>query len=299
MGGALVTAVIRAKDKAGTIRDAIESVQCQTVPVDVILVDSGSRDGTIEIAREMGVRVVPIPPDSFTYGGAINTGIAIANTDYILILSAHCALPNPNWLAVALRHFQDDRVVGVNGTSRHRVRRNLALSPEQRLIAGATENVVVQDHPFYDGFAGFSNSCAVVRRQTCVAFMFDDNLMAAEDKEWANRVSKEGYRIVFDSTLGTFFAHIRKEGYRSRYRRSRTVSVALTELFGYPVWSVRKTAQRAVFVFRNRSGATRLAFLHPSNLVEYAGRISGSRHAARREASVAKTAPSVEASPFE
>lgn len=281
LNGAVVTAVIRAKDKASTIRAAIASVQRQTVPVEVVLVDSGSCDGTPGIAREMGARVVCIPPESFTYGGAINAGVAVADTDYVLILSAHCALPNADWLALALRHFEDDRVVGVNGTSRHPAR-NRALSPEQRLIAGATEDVIVQDQPFYDGFAGFSNSCAVVRRQACVDFKFDEGMIAAEDKEWANRVSKAGHRIVFDSTLGTFFAHIRQEGYRSRYRRSRIVSIALTELFGTPVWSLRKTGQRALFLFNNRSGAARLAFLHPANLVEYAGRISGSRHAARR-----------------
>jgi glycosyltransferase involved in cell wall biosynthesis len=280
---AVVSAVIRAKDKASTIRDAITSVKCQTIPVEVIVVDSGSRDATPEIAREMGAQVLSIPADTFTYGSAINAGVAVASAEYVLILSAHCALPGPHWLELALRHFGDGRVVGVNGNSIRRVRLNRALSAEQRLIVGAMDDIVVQDRPFYDGFVGFSNSCALVRRSACNQFPFDEKMTAAEDKEWANRVTQAGHRIVFDAALGTFHKHIRKEGYRSLYRRAYKVSEALTELFGHRAWTLRKTGQRAVFVFSNRSGVMRLAFLHPANLVDYAGRISGAGRAARRE----------------
>jgi rhamnosyltransferase len=279
---ATVSVVIRAKDKASAIRDAIASVKCQTIPIELIVVDSGSRDATPEIAREMGARVISIPSETFTYGGAINTGVAASSAEYVLILSAHCALPDPRWLEIALRHFGDSRVAGVNGAPNHRVRLNRALSPEQRLIIGAMHAIVVQDRPFY-GFVGFSNSCSLVRRSTCSQFPFDEEMTFAEDKEWANRVTQAGHRIVFDAALGVFSAHRRKEGYRSLYRRNQKASAALSEVFGDRAWTLRKTAQHAGLVFAGRSGVMRLAPFHPANLVEYAGRISGARHAARRE----------------
>ena len=282
LGQAVVSVVIRAKDKADTIRPAIASVKCQTVPIEVIVVDSGSRDGTPEIAREMGAEVVSIPAESFTYGGAINIGVALASAEYVLILSAHCALPDPRWLEHALRHFVDARVVAVNGTPVHRVRCGRELSAEQRLIIGAVDDIVVQDRPFYDGFAGFSNTCALVRKGICNEFPFHEQMIYAEDKEWANRVTRSGHRIVFDATLGTFHGHIRDEGYRSRYSRGYRHSKALTEVFGFRVWTLRKTIQYAWFIFRNRSGVMRIAFLRPATLVDYVGRISGAR-SARRE----------------
>src|SRR5687768_10630949 len=104
---AIVSAVIRAKDKASTIREAIATVKSQTVPVEVIVVDSGSRDATPEIAREMGARVLSIPAETFTYGSAINAGFSAAHTEYVLILSAHCELPGPQWLELALQYFDD------------------------------------------------------------------------------------------------------------------------------------------------------------------------------------------------
>jgi GT2 family glycosyltransferase len=230
----------------------------------------------------MGAQIISIPADTFTYGYAINTGIAASNAEFVLILSAHCALPGPGWLELALRHFGDGRVVGVNGTRIRRARPNPALSAEQRLIIGATEDIVMQDRPFCDAFVGFSNSCAVVRRSTCNQFPFDERMTYAEDKEWANRVTQAGHRIVFDSALGTFHGHTRKEGLRSMYRRGYEASEALTELYGHPVWTLRKAARSAALMFSNRSGVKRLGFLSPANLIDYAGRISGARHASRR-----------------
>jgi glycosyltransferase involved in cell wall biosynthesis len=282
LGEAVVSVVIRAKDKAGSIRDAIASVKCQTTPVEVVVVDSGSRDATREIAREMGAQVVSISGGTFTYGGAINTGIAASSAEYVLILSAHCILADPRWLEIALRHFSDSRVAGVNGAVNRRARFNRALSAEQRLIIGAMHDTVVQDRPFY-GFVGFSNSAALVRRSTCDQFPFDVEMTACEDKEWANRVTQAGHRIVFDALLLVSSAHRRKEGYRSLYRRAQKESAALTELFGDRAWTLRVAAQNARVVFAGRSGVMRLAPFHPANLVECAGRISGARGVARRE----------------
>jgi rhamnosyltransferase len=275
----VVSVVIRAKDKASTIRDAITSVKSQTIPVEVIVVDSGSRDETREIAREMGAQVVSIPAETFTFGGAINSGVAASSSEYVLILSAHCALPDPHWLETALQHFSDGRVAAVNGAAHHRVRPNRALSPEQRLSIGATDDVVVQDRPFYY-FIGFSNTVSLVRRSVCIQFPFNEEITFAEDKEWANRITQAGHRIVFDAALGTFGTHRRKGGYRSLYRRAQGESEALTEVFGDRAWTLRKTAQHASLVFSTRSGVMRLAPFHPANLVEYAGRISGAHRAA-------------------
>jgi glycosyltransferase involved in cell wall biosynthesis len=277
-----VSAVIRAKDKADSIRGAIASVQTQTVPSEVIVVDSGSRDGTQQIAREMGAQVVAIPADAFTYGGAINTGVAASSAEFVLLLSAHCALPDPHWLETALRHFTDARVVGVNGAVNHHVRVDRALSAEERLAVGAMREIVVQDCPFY-GFRGFSNSCSLVRRTTCMEFPFNEELIFAEDKEWANRVTQAGYQVVFDAALGVFSSHRRAEGYRSLYQRARKEGAVLTELLGERAWSLRKTVQYAALVFHGRSGIMRLAPFHPANLVEYAGRISGARSATGRD----------------
>ena len=63
--GALVpnqaSVIIRAKDKADTIGLTLRALRGQTRAVEIVVVDSGSTDGTLEIARRWADRVVEIP----------------------------------------------------------------------------------------------------------------------------------------------------------------------------------------------------------------------------------------------
>ena len=63
------TVVIRAKNEAGAIGRTLELVAGQTVDAQIVVVDSGSSDDTVAIARRAGAEVVEIPAASFTYVG--------------------------------------------------------------------------------------------------------------------------------------------------------------------------------------------------------------------------------------
>lgn len=57
---------------------------------EVIVSDGGSRDRTVEVARELGARVVTGPPGR---GGQLNRGAAAATADVLLFLHADTTLP--------------------------------------------------------------------------------------------------------------------------------------------------------------------------------------------------------------
>jgi uncharacterized protein len=57
---------------------------------EVVVSDGGSRDGTVEIARRLGARVVSGPPGR---GGQLNRGAAAAAADVLLFLHADTTLP--------------------------------------------------------------------------------------------------------------------------------------------------------------------------------------------------------------
>jgi rSAM/selenodomain-associated transferase 2 len=57
---------------------------------EVVVSDGGSRDGTLEVARELGARVVSGPPGR---GGQLNRGAAAATGDVLLFLHADTTLP--------------------------------------------------------------------------------------------------------------------------------------------------------------------------------------------------------------
>jgi glycosyltransferase involved in cell wall biosynthesis len=79
-----VTIVIISKNAAATIVSCIE--KCQEITDDIVLIDSGSSDGTIKMALKMGCRVEVTNWDG--YGANKNKGALLARYDWILSIDA-------------------------------------------------------------------------------------------------------------------------------------------------------------------------------------------------------------------
>src|SRR5262245_56898027 len=103
MAGASV--ILRAKNEIASIERCLRLVRDQTVDVELIVVDSGSTDGTLQVAETLADRVVRIAPQEFTFGGALNTGARVAQGDVHVALSAHCFAPDERWVERALVHY--------------------------------------------------------------------------------------------------------------------------------------------------------------------------------------------------
>ena len=86
--------VIRTLDESALIGRCLDTLRAQNgcFHLDMVVVDSGSRDGTVEIARSHGARVLELSPAEFDYSKALNLGIEHVRGELIVSLSAH-AIP--------------------------------------------------------------------------------------------------------------------------------------------------------------------------------------------------------------
>ncbi len=220
--------IVRSKDKADTIAAALESLRAQTVPPEIIVVDSGSSDGTLEIARRLADRVIEIPSERFSYGRALNSGAAEAAASVQLALSAHCVAP-PAWVERAIANLERPGVAGACG-------RRLELDgrpvPEPFLQDEA--------HARADPYWGFSNHASAWRAEVWRRFPFDERLGYAEDKEWALRVLSAGYRIAFDPEMFVDMSHQWRQGFAQYYRRQREAARALQSFTTLPAYGLRE-----------------------------------------------------------
>src|ERR1044071_1643857 len=111
--------IIRAYNEARYIGRLLEGIQQQTIKdVEIILVDSGSTDGTVTVAESFGARVVKIPSNEFTFGRSLNLGIQAATRELIVIASAHVYPVYPDWLESLLHPFEDENVALTYGKQR-------------------------------------------------------------------------------------------------------------------------------------------------------------------------------------
>jgi rhamnosyltransferase len=263
------TVVVRTKDEAASIGRTLDLLAAQTAAdrAEVIVVDSGSRDDTVGIARSAGVRVIEIPADSFTYGGSLNTGAAQAQGAIAIALSAHAFPTDATWLERMLATFDDHEVA-------------CACGWEGDPAGGRLHGPRVQDeddalrHPYW----GYSNSCGGFRLDLWRQRPFRDDMPGVEDKEWAWYWLRRGYVCVVDPALVVEHDHT-DENVRERYDRWHREWLGLGMFVELPPYGVRHLAAEW---WRGEGRRSRLrARLSPTRLAELAGTYMGRRAAVR------------------
>ncbi len=178
----MLSALIRTFDSASTLERTLESLVAQVVrPDEIVIVDSGSTDATLEIAARFDCRVVRYPTDRpFNYSHSLNVGVATCRGECILILSSHCVLVFPDVAGLMRTYLETYGASGVYC---------VPGSPETVAAAGDDPlrgrliSVVHTDN--YDGSNGLWNCCSMVRRDCWETHPFDETLPACEDQEWA------------------------------------------------------------------------------------------------------------------
>ena len=96
------------------IKEVLDAVISQTQPParEVILIDSGSTDGTWEIASSFPISTHRIPPEEFNHGETRNLGARLASPQsrYLVYLTQD-ATPLEGWLENLLRPLRADKLV--------------------------------------------------------------------------------------------------------------------------------------------------------------------------------------------
>jgi glycosyltransferase involved in cell wall biosynthesis len=118
-----VSVALPVRDGGDRFREALTAIRAQRVdrPVEIVVVDSGSRDGSVALAREHGARVEEIPAAAFSHGGVRNRLMELADGDVVAFLTQDAVPAGDGWLAALLSGFAlADDVALVCGPQRAR-----------------------------------------------------------------------------------------------------------------------------------------------------------------------------------
>lgn len=214
--------VIRARNEGQYIGRLLDGIRLQDfTDVEVLLVDSGSTDGTLRIAERYECRIVPIEPARFSYGRALNVGCAAARGRACVFVSAHCVPANDRWLSRLLEPLRDPAVAGSYGKQ---LPLPETLAYEQRnLLTGFPFGSRRQTSAFF-----FHNANAALRREVWERMPFDEALPALEDREWARRAIAGGWQIAYEPLAMVYHHHA--ETLRQIYARWYREGVAVRRL---------------------------------------------------------------------
>ena len=108
-----VSIIIRTLNEAPFLKPLLLSIRDQSYKnKETIIIDSGSFDGTIEIAKKYGDKLITINQKDFTFGFALNYGIKHATGDYMCIVSAHTLPKSDRWLKILVDGFNHSDLNG-------------------------------------------------------------------------------------------------------------------------------------------------------------------------------------------
>lgn len=215
---ASVSVVVRARDEAQRIARCLKRIAEQRTsgpPPEVIVVDSGSRDGTAEIARSCGAQVLSLPAAHFSFGRALNLGTAHASAPVVAAVSADALLTGNDWLGRIVDWFAVPRVACASG-DRYDPAGGLLNEPVKQDIA------LARSHPRW----GYSSGAGAFRAELWQQRPFREDLPGCEDKEWAWHWLEQGYECVIDPALVVDHDHTHDPALRI-YRRARRESEGL------------------------------------------------------------------------
>jgi rhamnosyltransferase len=189
-------------------------INSQILDFKTVIIDSGSRDDTILLAKNSGFDVIQIPNKDFNHAGTRNQAIEYAVNKYVpelvVLLTQDSLLSSSEVLERLIVPFEDSNVVAVYGRQLPHADAN-PLAEHARLF-NYGENSYVRNKasiPFYGLKTAFiSNSCAVYRIDTFNEFGgFPDGLILGEDTCLAAKFILGGYSIGYASDAIVYHSH--------------------------------------------------------------------------------------------
>ncbi len=226
-----ISVIIPMRNAGENVRGLLRKIRSQkkVQDVEIVVIDSGSTDGTVAIAEEFGCRVIRIPETEFNHGATRNLGAREARGEF-LVFTVQDALPTSDyWLYAMVSPFVAYPELAALSSKQ-------IVRPEADLFSlwmneaiyksiGYAEDSIYGLSPHFD-FANwkhfdsqikrqlsfFDNVCSCVRRSVFDGIRFNPQINA-EDIDFGVRLLEERKKIGFLTTTGVYHWHERGPEY--------------------------------------------------------------------------------------
>lgn len=236
-----ISVIIPVRNEAKKIRACIQGILNQSIPPsEIIVIDSGSTDGTLEILKEYSqVRVIEIPGKEFNHGDTRNLGVRESGGDYCLFTVGDAIACDNYWIENLYKGFVADDVAAVCGLQAvpHDADKNpmewfrpATAVPNMRFVKlepGAFEKLSAKEKK---DACGWDDVSALYKKSALLSIPFR-RITYGEDALWAKDALMAGFTLVYNPAARVYHYHL--ENYDFTLKRTLTTLYFRYRHFGF------------------------------------------------------------------
>jgi len=224
VGHPRASVVIRTLNEARYLDELLRGISEQesdNLDTEVVLVDSGSTDGTLAIAEKHGCKIVHIKREEFSFGRSLNRGCEAAQGDILVITSGHCVPASQSWLQNLCRPL-------IDGIAQYSYGKQFG-GPHSYFSECRVFDKYFPDTSKLpqDGFY-CNNANSALLKTTWQRYHFDEELTGLEDMALAQRMVRDGGKVAYVCDAPVY--HYHSETWPQVRRRFEREAIALQQI---------------------------------------------------------------------
>jgi rhamnosyltransferase len=236
---AALTFVIPTLNGGAEFESTLRSIRAQRIYAasPLLVVDSGSTDGTVELAKKYGAVVHSIHSTQFNHGATRDFIIGKTTTPLVALLVQDATLMDSETMVNMVRHMQRERVAGVytaplpvaehdEFAARESLLHRAYLGPYAKTYSMPSRELYERlDFAQRLQMSRFDNICSLLRRSVWAHIPFGHTTFG-EDISWSKHVQAQGYHVIYDPFARVFHSHMRPPEYTRKRYATETFHVA-------------------------------------------------------------------------
>lgn len=191
--------------------------------IEIVVVDSGSTDNTVEICKKYNVNLVEIPNEDFSHSYSRNLGASHAKGDYLLFMTQDVSVTEDVWVSQIISILKENDVVALSCDEIVRDDADLFarvknFEHNNYIFSGAIDKInsmpESRDENAVRKAAQLTDVNCLVRKNVFLDYKYEGDY--AEDLLLGKKLLEDGYKIAQVSSVKVMHSHTRNGFYELR-----------------------------------------------------------------------------------
>lgn len=228
IGETPVDVVIRSHNDMPIIRDTLEALAIQDVPLRLTAFDNASNDGTRELLAEHTDRIHHVPAGTYVPGRVLNEAMEATENEIVVFINSDCIAQHATAVRALVDGFRGDpNIAAVFG-------RQIAHPDCWAVYEKDTEDTYGDGSRQQYWKHCFSMAFSAIRRSVWRDLPFRTEIQYSEDIDWTWRARQRGHAIRY--VQDGMVMHSHNYTWKQFYKRQFGEGKADAQIFAWSTW---------------------------------------------------------------